>query len=351
MTSLIFALADLGNELKKQYRRFPAKNSSLDLDFINNRGRVAGVDGGAFDRITFSRGTTGTYFDAAGSLLSAALNTPRIEFDNVTQRSLGFLVEHGVTNILLNSLLNGTNLSTQSVTVTATPYTLSFFGTGTVTLSGVYIGSSVGVGEKTKKTFTFTPTAGTLTLTVTGTVKWAQLETGTCDTSFIPTAGSPVSRSADIAQMTGTAFTDWWNADEGTFIVSYDVKLPQSISNAGVICAQDGSSINNAMQMWHTTNANTPRVSIYTASSFIFGSTGLSIAANNPTCSVLAYKNNDFASSITNTLQTGSSGAVPVVNTLNIGRERGVSYLNGHIRRITYVPNRLANNILTVLSR
>lgn len=68
------------------------------------------------------------------------------------------------------SLLTATeNLSTQSVTTVATDYTLSFSGTGTITLSGT------ATGPLSAGTHTITCTAGTLTCTVAGSVTKADL--------------------------------------------------------------------------------------------------------------------------------------------------------------------------------
>jgi hypothetical protein len=85
------------------------------------------------------------------------------------------------------------------VTVTAVAHTLSFYGTGTITLSGVSTsGPLVGTGAYPQRvSLTFTPTAGSLTLTVTGSCKFVQLEVGSFASSFIPTAGSSVPRNAD----------------------------------------------------------------------------------------------------------------------------------------------------------
>lgn len=86
-----------------------------------------------------------------------------------------------------NNLLVGTaTLATQNVAVKATTYTLSFFGTGSVALSGAFTGTLNGTGVNNRVSLTFTPTAGTLTLTVTGSVTNAQLETGTVATSYVP---------------------------------------------------------------------------------------------------------------------------------------------------------------------
>ena len=73
--------------------------------------------------------------------------------------------------------LVGTNtLATQTVTTRAIPYVLSFYGTGSITLSGTATGTLNGTGVNDRVYVDVTPTAGTLTVTVTGTVTNAQLE-------------------------------------------------------------------------------------------------------------------------------------------------------------------------------
>lgn len=108
--------------------------------------------------------------------------------------ALGLLSEPQRTNLLLNSA----SLATQSVTVSATAYTLSFEGTGTITLSGASTaGPLVGTGATDRVSLTFTPSAGSLTLTVSGTVAYSNLEAGSFRTSPIVTAGSTVTRNGD----------------------------------------------------------------------------------------------------------------------------------------------------------
>ncbi len=103
----------------------------------------------------------------------------------------GYLAEGTATNLLLNS----STLATQSVTVTAGIHTLSFYGTGTVVLSGA--GTGTVIWWTKRKVFFFTATAGTLNLTVTGTVEYAQLETWEFETSWIPTTTASVTRNVD----------------------------------------------------------------------------------------------------------------------------------------------------------
>lgn len=84
-----------------------------------------------------------------------------------------------------NLLLATDTMSTQSLTVAAVAHTLSFTGTGTITLSGASTaGPLVGTGPSNRVSLTFTPSAASLTLTVSGSVTLAQLETGATATNY-----------------------------------------------------------------------------------------------------------------------------------------------------------------------
>jgi hypothetical protein len=145
---------------------------------------------GSLTTIQMNRGTTALAYMTSTSARVGLC----IDYDPVTHACKGLLIEPPATNLLLNSI----TLSTQGVTVTAVAHTLSFWGTGTVTLTGTSTaGPLTGSSSTTKVSLTFTPTAGTLTLTVSGTVSFAQLETGAFATSTIPTYGATVTRAAD----------------------------------------------------------------------------------------------------------------------------------------------------------
>ena len=105
-------------------------------------------------------------------------------FDNISVRELkgnhatqSITASRPVVSARKNLLLATDTLSTRSVTTVAAQYTLSFTGTGTVTLSGASTaGPLVGTGANNRVSLTFTPAAGTLTLTVSGDVRMGQLE-------------------------------------------------------------------------------------------------------------------------------------------------------------------------------
>lgn len=104
-------------------------------------------------------------------------------FDEVSTRELyGYHATQSITasrptlSARKNLLVATETLATQSVTSLAAKYCLSFWGTGSITLSGTSTGVLQGTGAGNRVWVEFTTTAGTLTLTVAGTVSKAQLE-------------------------------------------------------------------------------------------------------------------------------------------------------------------------------
>jgi hypothetical protein len=276
---------------------------------------------------------------------STAYYGPRFDYDPATLAPKGLLIEEQRTNLVLNS----DTISTQSVTVTAQAYTLSFYGTGTITLSGTSTGSLVGTGAYPNRvSLTFTPTAGTLTLTVTGSVRYAQLEAGAFPTSYIPTTSATVTRAADNASMVGSNFSSWYNQSEGTIYSQW--MLGRDNISANVYNINDTTATNYIRNRYGS--AGTANDNAVTVSSVI----QQTLTATNQVAlyamykNAMAYKQNDFARSANGTLITGSTGNIPVVSQMNIGGIVG-DYLNGHIQSIKYYPTRLPNADLQRLTR
>lgn len=119
----------------------------------------------------------------------------RCEFDPLTREALGIRLEGAATNTVVNS----DSPASQDITVPAVPLTLSFWGTGSIVLAGVFETELVGTGSgpKDRTSLTFTPEAGTLSLAISGDVTRCQLEEGGFASSYIRTTTAPVRRGGD----------------------------------------------------------------------------------------------------------------------------------------------------------
>ena len=201
---------------------------ALDLPFAATKSLIAKVG----PTPTLTRASAATFMGSDGLIQTATANTPRFDHDPVTRICRGLLLEDSRTNLLLQSA----RLSTQIVSVTAVTHTLSFYGTGTVTITGAH--SAVVSGAAVYpylNTFSFTPAAGSLTLSVTGTVEFANLEVGTSASSWIPTTTASAVRSADVCSILGTNFSQMWNATEGTLYASFYIYRSTQIG--GIVSA------------------------------------------------------------------------------------------------------------------
>lgn len=177
----------------------------------------------------------------------------------------------------------------------------------------------------------------------------AQLEAGAFATSYIPTVASTVTRSADVATMTGTNFSSWYNQSAGSFVVETVTFKPTSVSATGLIIDVSDGGISNRN-----------RISFDTASAagatVVGGVTQAALTQNYTANAVekLAYAVavNDFAFVRNGSVVgTDTSGTIPTVDRMFIGNAAGsAAFLNGHIRQIAYYNSRLPNAQLQSLT-
>lgn len=300
-------------------------------------------------RVTVTRAlNTATRVNSSGYIETVNADLPRFNYNPTTLICNGLLIEESRTNILLNSLINGTILSTQIVTTSAVAYTLSFYGTGTITLSGSAVAVVTGAGiYPSRKTYTFTPTAGALTCTVTGSVQYAQLEVGSFATSFIPTAGVAVLRNGDAVAMTGTNFSNWYNATQGTFAMTWNT--PSSLIDCVPFTTNDGTD-NNRIGCDATATGFGRIIVTDTGSTQAFGGTGGMTAGKNTFC--VGYKANDFGISKNGgSATTDTSGTVPTVTQLQIGRRLTSLYINGTVAKLNYWKQKVTTAEIQAFSK
>lgn len=292
--------------------------------------------------VTATRASIATRVNEVGLIEQVANNVMREDFDPVTGECLGLLVEGQRTNYFLNS----STPATQSFTVTAQAYSLSFYGTGTITLSGTHSATVAGNSDGTRKSYTFTPTAGTLTATLSGTINYPQLEAGSYSSSYIPTSSTSVTRSADLLTVATSAFP--FNSAEGTLYIHGRTLQPNNLSMSSFgasLHAGSASQFISALAFgWNSAYGGYGQV----PTGVSMQSTGYS--AGTFYKNAVGYKSGDYASVIGGgTASTSTVSGVPTITTLGIG-SRVNTFINGHIKHIAYFPRRVSNSQLQLLT-
>jgi hypothetical protein len=171
----------------------------------------------------------------------------------------------------------------------------------------------------------------------------AQLEAGAFATSYIPTVASTVTRSADVATITGSLFSQWYNQSEGAFIGEASFfGLGQNPSN-GLLSASN-NTFSESISVFRTGTANNISTDIIdnsvTQASFVVA------MGVQPVKAAITYALNNSNFALNGTAQTtDTSCTTPSPDRLFIGSiYSGGSFLtNGHIRSIRYVPVRAAD--------
>ena len=174
----------------------------------------------------------------------------------------------------------------------------------------------------------------------------ATLEAGAFPTSYIPTTSATVTRAADVASVTGTNFSSWYNQTEGT--VYHQGRTPTA---ANFFSIDDGTANNRITS--YMPSATAPYFTVQTSGSTVANLTSSAITAGSLFAQANACKAADFAMSTNGgTVSTASSGALPVVNKMVIGANVfGVAAVNGTIKRLTFWPTRLSNTTLQAITQ
>ena len=183
----------------------------------------------------------------------------------------------------------------------------------------------------------------------------AQLEAGAFPTSYIPTTTAATTRSADVASITGSAFSGWYRQDEGTmFADAKEYPFASSASRAFYGFVNTGDVNSNFVRQWIWSGATG------FVSNSVYTSTAGPVAADFGTAVVneqkrfaLAVKANDFAKAYNGSgLATDATGAMPNgIDAVWIGSTSGALLLSGHIRRLCYWNQRLANSTLQQITQ
>lgn len=173
----------------------------------------------------------------------------------------------------------------------------------------------------------------------------AQFEAGAFPSSYIPTAGSSVARTADSCIRTlGSEFS----ATAGTVVVAGRASGGQDAAADQFVYIFDDDTTNERLRFIRLISADTGRfqVSDGGATQAFLDATLTNLTAFR---AAQAWAANDFAYSLDGAaVLTDATGTLPTVTILRLGLGvGGVSQMNGHITQFDYYPTRLPNGFLT----
>jgi hypothetical protein len=241
--------------------------------------------------------------------------------------------------------LGNTVAGQQATSVGITPTTaniLSQRSTLSFTFSSVLVAFA-------RSSFQFNVASGA-TIDLTLRVGLPQLELGAFATSVIKTSTAAVTRNADVASMTGTNFSDWFNASEGTLFAEFTTGGDTIATRVAII--DDGTTTNYIGILGSTGSSAGPFFAVNNTTAQCAIPSPTAIAVNTTYKIAGAYKADNFAAAINGgTLATDVSGTIPTVSQMQIGRDAFPNYLNGLVRRIMYWPQRLTNAEVRAFSK
>ena len=181
----------------------------------------------------------------------------------------------------------------------------------------------------------------------------AQMEAGAFPTSYIPTTTATVTRSADVASITGANFSSWYNQTEGSFYGSFLTPYVAPATAGQTLFSVNDGTANNRNLLSKRANADvSTRWSNNKTGGTDTAFINIGTWTANPLQTAVVYKENDYAGSLSGAV-VGTDATVNLATNLNVielGTNLSASYLNGTIKRLTYWPVRLANPTLQAIS-
>jgi len=357
--------------------------------------------------IQVEEGPVSTYIPTT-NVPSAA---PRFDHDPTTGESLGLLIEESRTNYCIDSenpagwaVANGASkqtftavtapdgstltqgfrlpdggsrvyptLSSPGTVVPASSfYVRSVSGTATLNLfiQGVNVGSNISVpsdrwlrisGTSASNTVTAFSVRGNFSQSEDVYIWGAQLETGSFATSYIPTTGTALTRSADVASITGTSFSSIYNTNASTIFFRGNVTAGPAGAYAVASIQKQGAGRQNSILLSRRSNLgsrfnhfeSTPP-GIYDSDIDINGPLWIdnsyrSIAAAIGPVSAAFADSGSLRGTDTSYQVPSSTDGLDILR-LGAGESGGLNSYNCHISRLTYFPERLPDATLQAIT-
>ena len=230
----------------------------------------------------------------------------------------------------------GTTLGSPVVTVTSLVngwYRVSITATTTSTTT-----TTVQIRVASNSTSGFYQGDGTSGIYIWG----AQLEVGAFPTSYIPTTTAAVTRSASLADLISSAIAN----NIRSFYMEFS---SPAVGTRGVVSFNDNTANERADFL---TSGTDPRLVVQDGGVEQANIDGGTVAAGARTRVAVRINADDFAISINGgAVVTDTSGTLPTVDRLMLGRTQAGEYLNGRIARFTGWTGLLPDSTLQALAQ
>ena len=182
---------------------------------------------------------------------------------------------------------------------------------------------------------------------VKGIYAWgAMVEQGSYPTSYIPTEGSSVTRSAETTN--ATVPSGIFGTSGGTIYVEGVVGVPDT---SGQMPFTAGTDTSNLIYIWIQTNGSLV-VESYTSTAQcgIYSSSGI-LSVGDSYKIAFGYANNDFVLYLNGTqIGTDTSGSIAIPANVKLGNYITTGYTSGKIKQVMIFNTRLSNTELQTLT-
>jgi hypothetical protein len=196
---------------------------------------------------------------------------------------------------------------------------------------------------------------------VSGIYVWgAQLETGSFQTSYIPTTDSTATRTPDNARILGSNFSSWYNPNEGSLFCSGKSNSTNDITiniRAAIATLFETSQTGFSLGIRKDTSTieSSARVSGFSATGldlpFVLGNSFKSLLSYSRSNLDVALNGlSNIGNPLLSNLQSNPTRLI-LGNQVLSGNSTFNTYLNGTISQLTYYPSRLSNSQLQTLTK
>jgi hypothetical protein len=177
-----------------------------------------------------------------------------------------------------------------------------------------------------------------------------QLELGAFATSVIPTTTATATRAADVASITGAAFSSFYNQAEGTM---YGEGVFSSISTNNFLACVDDATSANRWGIWKASSSASLNFNLSGSgfSQTLVGTVSSQLNVKIAGSASIGYLGGSFNGSSPSSRTDITN--MPVVTQFNIGRRASGAgeYMNGTIKRLVYWNSKFSNTTLQSITQ